>query len=153
MEKIKRMKTKCANCGKLKNKTIYKIIKDDEYLIRENFCIECGILKNKTEIKLNINTGIYRYLTIDRKSIGMHRFVYELFHNVRLTPYDTIHHIDCIKSHNIPSNLLLTEHHNPTMHKAHQYYKNKYFLNRIKELEDEVEYYKKKANEMSKVRP
>jgi len=38
------------------------------------------------------------------------------------------------------------------MHKEHQYAKNKAFMKRIKELEEEVEYYKEKLDEVFKVR-
>jgi len=113
MEKKKRPKIKCGNCGCLKSKTTARLIKNNEYLIREAYCTNCGHLKYTIKTELNNDSGKYVSLTINRKRTWMHRFIYELYHNVKLTPYDTIHHVDCVKSNNTPGNLLLTTHRNP----------------------------------------
>jgi len=145
MRKIKKhnfTRTKCPVCGS--NKHFSKLEITLPFLIKSNYCQVCTYLKSQNKIKLKNDVDAYKYLTFNGKQNLIHRLVYETFHHIKLTPTDTIHHIDSNKSNNLPDNLLLTQHHNPELHKNHRRFKENALKNRIKELEVELEYYKKK---------
>lgn len=50
----------------------------------------------------------YKYLTVDGKQVGHHRYIYEMYHKVSLRSYEVIDHHDHNRTNNSISNLFLS---------------------------------------------
>jgi hypothetical protein len=136
------MKRKCPNCGEIKSENTLTLTNTS--IIREWFCVSCGTIKLKNSIPLKTTSNKYRYLSIGRKQIQMHRWVYEEHNKTKLKSFQPVHHADCIKSNNLPGNLIVPKKHGPDKHYSHHIFIIKTLQDKIKKLEANIKGYEEK---------
>lgn len=130
---------KCVLCKS--GKTVTFLVLEKKNIVQTISCKSCGKIKQIQDIPLWTKSNKYRYLFANGKTFLMHRWVYEHIHNCILQSWESVHHRDCMKSNNLPSNLIVPEKHSPKLHKAHHIYKINYLRNRVKQLEGKLSKY------------
>ncbi len=94
----------CASCSNKRYRVIDYVI-DTETYITFYRCRACQHTW-KRERSLVSDNGKYKAIYLYKKTIPLHRFVYERFYNDTLIPGDIVHHLNLNKGDNRPANLI-----------------------------------------------
>lgn len=98
------MKLECPTCKSKTHRVIDYIIKSEIYIT----CYRCTVCQMVWNIGRSLisDGDWYRTICFKKKTIPLHRFVYERYYNEILNSNDAVHHINSIKRDNRPKNLL-----------------------------------------------
>ena len=104
------IRNKCPNCGSPKYLlTGLNLVSDTEYeqLLKCRKCeTEWG---GRQQLVSGANTYAYVWDTVNKKSVALHRWVWEQSNGRSLSPIEVVHHKNRIKGDDRPSNLALMD--------------------------------------------
>lgn len=103
----------------------------NSYIYKICVCPVCG-KKYKQKIKIFSNKNEYSFISLNKRTIALHKIVWETYNNKKIEKGDVVHHKDGHRGNNRPSNLLIMKKNKHTRD-AH----NIYFIKKIERLKKE----------------